>query len=226
MDRFMSIIGALALCACSPQSAKPQERAEKPVEGWGPFRLGMDYDAALAAMPEARWNPSALEDCQNDLALKGCILSQYQGILITVDGIGFSPSLVFDKHGKLIEISLDYRHEGRVGRNDCLDVYGRSLDFVAKEYGPLAFPNAKAEPGWVTEQRRTGGGVIYSVGSKMGAQTFVTQPIRGEIGGVQFPTALPITKWNTRPYVSAIAFLITVDGKNICQLSVTYSQPE
>jgi len=223
MFRSLACAMVMFCSACAPRAAAPTQEAEKRVEGWGPFKLGMDYDAALAAMPEARWNPSALQRCQSDLALDGCLLSQYEGVLVTIDGIGFSPMLRFDKHGQLDQISLVYEHEGHIGRSGCLDVYARALDYLAKSYGSLAFPtDAKRERGWTTERFRTSGGVAYAIGSKMGEQGFITKPIRGQLGGVSLPTSLPITRWNGKPYVSAFGFLI----ENNCHLSIDFSRPE
>lgn len=221
-----AIASLLLLASCGQQQGttmQPAEHKWKSPTEFGPLKLGMTYDEALDAVPSAQWNPSALQDCGKDLAIKGCFLTQYKSPFgFRIDGALLDPQLSFNKHGSLTDIGLHYERDGIKGE-DCRMIYGRMVDYVRETYGPLAYETPKPEKGYEARILKSPGGTDYPV--KGGASSFIAGPVRGSLDGVKLPIAKPTMKWNNLPYADVFGAFLGQVGKK-CIVDVTLLQPE
>jgi len=226
LKRKYALASLLLLASCGkPQGTTMQAAQHKwksPTE-FGPLMLGMTYDEALRALPEAQWNSSAQQDCDADLPIKGCFLTQYQSPFgFRIDGVLLEPQLSFNKHGLLTDIGLHYEHDGIKGE-DCRMIYGRMVDYVRETYGPLAYETRNPEKGSQLRIERSPEGTNYPVSGDR--SSFIAGPVRGSLDGVKLPISRPTTKWNDLPYPDVFgAFLGQVGNK--CIVDVSLSQPE
>ena len=134
------VLMSLLLSACGSTSSGQPEL--KPVEGWKDLKFGTAFDDALNSMPSFEWNPASLNGCYDKIALEGCTLfpDRDRAVLPLENGILYLPSLTFDKSGKLISVSSEYRNRGGINLSQCKDILQRTIDATVAEFGSLRWP--------------------------------------------------------------------------------------
>jgi hypothetical protein len=108
----------------------------------------MQLEQALGVAPPDLFNPVGLADCLSNMATTGCYLHPRDrtSLFQAKAGIPYSVKLDFSKSNQLYIISLGYDGLDKITGDQCLEIYERSLDWVAAEYGTLVNNNRlKAE---------------------------------------------------------------------------------
>jgi hypothetical protein len=202
-------LGFAALAAASLMSCEQPQVPTQPTSltGYGELTFGMSFTVALAKLGHARFNPSGVNDCFNDMPLKGCFLSPESDTSFyqMKAGIPYALGLQFSKMDKLSHIRLSYKREGNISRSQCLEVYARTLDWVRAEYGDLS--EKPSQPGDAIERKYTPVGQPFSIG-------------KGDRDGFFVATAQ--RDFDQQRNVWPFATFIVVDGKPICDVSVTF----
>ena len=225
------ILGAALLTACNSAPAANNKLAQTnqtkggSIEGYGGVKFGSSFMDAIGTLGGEMFNPVAVSECFQDLPLKGCYLSSNtDGALFEVrDGVPYKLTLSFNRYDKLTDIGLSYSREGDISKADCLSIHERTLDWLAREYGQLRFPE-ETKPS--TELRKTAGGIVYQVwqdekGSLISSpMRTVTSPVRT---GVEEE---PIPNWNNDRYVSLLSHFIIVNGTPMCEVGVDFKEPK
>jgi len=224
--RFALALPLLGLGACHDRATQPAP-AESPTAGksaeplgWRDYRLGMFYTDTKAADAGMRWDPYTLGQCQDRMAIAGCTLrgADDGGELAMIDGIPFRVALAFNKHGVLTDVQLDYRKSGAITRAQCLDLLGRSYDWLSDQVGGLtnrASPRDKAHTVRIVAVR-TPAGHMTNIGGPPGSQDYVSSfAFSGKTEGAR----------RTTPYAWIFGSFI-VAGDPHCDINIAYSAPD
>lgn len=164
------ILSAALVCAvgCADRS-----EAERKLKGWGALEFGMSLDEALATAPSV-FSPYSLAKCRETGALYGCSLQPTDdySVAVTREGIPYALRIATNSHGRLTDITLQYRRrisagEGtRISRSECVGIYDRTLDWLEGEYGDLSQPSPRMTGNQV---RQSSTGREYRYSEKDGA---------------------------------------------------------
>lgn len=197
----------------------PQE-----IDGYAGIKFGASLNEALATFDVRLFNPAGLSDCLKDLPLKGCFLSgDREATPFQIkDGIPYRLTLSFNRLDKLTDIDLNYDREGDISRDQCLEMHERTLDWMVREYGAMRAASSKEGS---DEARTTPAKNPYFVGTGKDG-FFVTRPMRTAANIEPVVADQPITKWDNRRYTSLLTHFLVVDGKPMCGVNVSFSEPE
>ena len=194
-----------------------------PITGYDGFKFGMSFDDALAVVPVQSFDAASLRNCMADLAIRGCFLSQDNQALppIKSAGIAYHVQLSFNRLDHLTDVTLRFSRDHGVSRDECLDIYARTLDWLSDSYGPFEPSTFKdASPGWRWPKFRTPAGRRYTVGYAPDGN-FIAEPLRN-VGRSQSSARIkPITKWDGDRYVDVFATYIAG-----CDVTAEFSEPE
>lgn len=207
---FVCALYLVAGCTPSGDTAGGAEKAGvSQIDGYGPIKFGSSFTATIGELGHSRFNPSGVADCFSNMATDGCFLSPAEetSFYEMKDGIPYSLQLDFSKYDKLFQVSLRYEREGTITRDNCRDVFERTLDWVRREYGDLT-PIYNTRDTYTT--RRTAGGFQYKLGT----------------GANGFFAAFTERKFEGRRRVAPHAVFIVVDGKRICRIDVDFTDAE
>lgn len=182
MRQVLQAAGLLLLSACGPaqpgastQSAPTPSPSFKPIDGFGEIKLGISFEEAMAKADPDLFNPYGLKECFSDLPIRGCSLHGDEGkVFVMRESIPYGLDLSFNRLGKLTDIGIDYDREGAITGAQCRDIFGRTLDWVAAEYGPLV--DQQATDGNVTG--KSPGGIVYAYLQPNKEGNFVGQIVR------------------------------------------------
>jgi len=177
------------------------------IEGYGGFRFGMSLTDALALTRADLFNPAGLSDCFADMPTEGCFLppSEDTSLFEMKAGIPYSLTLQFSKFDRLTDIQLGYHREGEIDRAQCLEIYERTIDWLAAEYGPIK--DSQRLEGDQFENHVTPGGIPHRIG--------VTED-RFFVGNVERSFAGDRKLWPFATYIE-------VDGKPYCRVDANFS---
>jgi hypothetical protein len=151
---FMGIaLAALAGCGPAPgNGASPTPSPNPPFKPVGEYKgiaLGAPFEDVIASVDADLFNPYSLKECFSDIALHGCNL--YRNSDDTVFemqvGIPYALELSFNRADKLTDIGLNYHREKGITGEQCRDLFARTIDWVARDYGPLTHKREGDEPG-------------------------------------------------------------------------------
>lgn len=165
-------------CGRATDAGLPKEAEASPakISGWGQLKLGQTFEDALVIVASGRFDPIGMRECLNELPLRGCGIYEPASEIAVErkDGIPYHRSLSFNRLGQLTDIGLRFAKEGDVTPAECLDVHGRTLDWLTRDHGPLAQR--------VTEERHTNqkspGGVSFEVSAPIEDGSFIVPHAR------------------------------------------------
>jgi len=221
-----SILAACGSGADAQGSGNTQNAADPPQEinGYAGIEFGTSLNEALATLDVRLFNPAGLRDCLKDLPLKGCFLSgdSEAAPFQIKDGIPYRLTLSFNRLDKLTDVDLNYDREGDISRDQCLEMHERTLDWMVREYGDMRAASSQEGP---DEARTSPAKNSYFVGTGKDG-FFVTRPMRTAANVEPTVAEQPITKWDNRRYASLLTYFIVVDGKPMCGVNVSFSEPE
>lgn len=170
----------------------------------------------------------SVKECLADLALKGCRLyARADTVFAMNEGVPYSLQLSFGRTGALTDISLNYRREGDVTGSQCRDVFGRTLDWGWKLYGPFVELKNKAGKGWQSFAAQTEEGHNFSYGKDENDASFVTSFMVSQASKVDVrPTADGATRHFLDRNVTVFGSYILVDGKPFCMIGLAVAEPD
>jgi hypothetical protein len=223
-------LGAISLGACNSNVSSAVTPSLSPtftpIDGFRDIKFGTSFKDLIGSMDVSDvFNPFGLRDCFKDLPLKGCFLSadDHDRPYDLIDGIPYTLSVSFNRLDKLTDVDLGYRREGDITKEQCLSIHGRTVDWVAKDYGRLTERTGDDSDGKGVEQRSTPAKTAYRIHSAPSG-SFVTSFMRTG-ATVTTKRDLPITAWDNHRYVSTLTSFIVVDGKAFCDVTVGFSEP-
>ncbi|HQS98606.1 MAG: hypothetical protein B7X90_14970 [Novosphingobium sp. 17-62-19] len=221
-----SILTACGSGADAQGSGSTQNAADnqQEIEGYAGIKFGTSLNEALASLEVRLFNPASLNECLKDLPLKGCFLSgdREAAPFQIKDGIPYRITLSFNRLDKLTDVDLNYDRDGDISRDQCLEMHERTLDWMVREYGTMRASFSQEGP---DEARTTPAKNSYYVGSEKDG-FLVTRPMRTAAKAEPNVANQPITKWDNRRYASLLTHFIVVDGKPMCGVNVSFSEPE
>lgn len=184
----------------------PASNTSNDVEGFGSIRFGMSFEEVLTARMFGTFNPAALVDCPDRLALRGCLLTQRTGpeFDLIQESIPYKLAAKIGRDNKLYEITLWYEPEAKLSRAECIGMIEKT---VAWSWPGDAQTTTKLKLSDDYEWRSSPEGVRYPV-SRQGDFATVFMPKEG--AGV------------ARSY---FAYFLTINGKPDCSVSVSFAVP-
>ncbi len=218
----LCILPVILLGACRDDTStesSPWGPTFQPVDGVGNLQLGSHFESVIGHLSEQRLNAAELARCYSDLPLEGCVLTlagtpPYKFI----DGVPLGLRLVFDSHGRLSVIMLEYRHGKGIGPLACRDLFERLLDWSARTYGPVY--RSALNGGEQDIQYTRADNSYATIGTGMGS--WETVPMRN-LNRKAHPkdATRPIDEWSALPYVSPTAQY----GPEGCLVSMAFKDP-
>lgn len=130
-------LAALASALLVAEVEEAQTRS--PPVGFGDFRLGDDFTAVIRTAKPSTLNSYSLAICERDMAITGCLLgpSSKETLTYVRDAIPYTYTFSFNKMGKLTDIAITFRREGKITGNQCLDILSRTVDWASTDFGEL-----------------------------------------------------------------------------------------
>lgn len=213
----------------SEADANVSTRAEvSAIEGYRELRLGMPFEEAISAAGPNALGAYSISECTREMPIRGCVVhpDRDAGAVYEVrDGIPYHLDLAFNRLGRLTDIGLEYRRQGDVTAEQCLDIHARTLDWLVERYGAIR-SSSGGEGGEFVEKTRTspaGNGFRYGQRS---TSEFITHPARTVSGIAAVREDTAITRWDSQRYASVLSSFLILVGRPECQVSVKFSEPE
>lgn len=201
--RSYMVLAALLMPGCSG-GVKSDQAAE--IEGFGPLRFGMSFEEVLTAAPIGTFNPAAIADCADTMALRGCLLTQRTGQQFDVihASIPYKFAAKIGRDNKLYDITLWFEPEAKLSREECVRMLEATVDWSwPGEVRTTTKLKLSDDYKWHTSPK----GVRFPISQK---GDFATVFMPEDRGGV------------ARSY---FASFLTIAGKPDCSLSVSFSVP-
>ena len=155
------------------------------LQGFKDINFGSSFEDAIGSLGHDLFNPYSVKECFDQLPLKGCGLSaatdddnNTKRPYEMRDGIGYGLGLSFNKRDKLTDISLTYRRETGISGVQCRDIIARTVDWVAKDYGPMRYLPYEDGRSADIIHTKTEGGTSYFYNNPGKSGSFVTSFIR------------------------------------------------
>jgi len=151
------------------------------MDGYRDLKLGTSFEDAIGMLDADLFNPASLRGCFDDLAIRGCGLSRKsdETVYDMRNGIPYALRLDFNSDDKLTDIELNYHRESGITGTQCRKIFARTVDWVAKDYGPLTYlrtgqkqSDVNADGGNIFEKTPRGINYFYNRPDKNGS--FVT----------------------------------------------------
>jgi hypothetical protein len=168
------VLALWLITACNQQTSNDAQKAEAPakprgVSGYGDLKFGMSFDEAMALTSASMFNPYSLKGCLSERPIRGCTLHPDSDLTAfeTVAGIPYGLGLAFNRFDKLTDVDLEFkrRDEEKILKDDCQQIHERTLDWVAKEYGPFGKPRNPEDAKQAKMIRTKSGTPYYAVPS-------------------------------------------------------------
>ena len=140
------------------------------------------------------------------------------------EGIPYYLALSVNRLGHLTDIDLSFHRENDVTMTQCLEIFGRTLDWVTRAYRPFLQEHVPPQHGNSLRSMSSPGGRMYSVSTNDRSYLvgfLRTAPVRPARGFQE--TA--IAQWDDRRYISLLSYFITVNGQPQCDVGITFSEP-
>lgn len=208
-----SVLLLTLIASLSAGSSAAQNR----VDGWGKWYFGESLDDVLSFSGDIKWNSASVERCRSDMEIKGCLLSTFDSpSLPLIDAIPLYPQVAFDEHGLASEVILTYDHEGGINQQQCLNIFGRLVDWQVKEENlfksdEIKQGKADKQAGWIIRQSATPEGLPFSYGEAPKRDSFVTSVVRHSA------SELPKS-----PETSIFSSFLVVNRRPICNVTIDF----
>lgn len=194
----------------------------KEIIGFGPLHFGMSYDDVLKIYDYRYFNSYSMQQCIQDMPIKGCFLAAAETAPTVVKraGIPYKISASFNRFDKLTDVNLGYDREGDITPDQCMDLSARTLDWLIEDFGDMRESSAEGP----SEKRSTPNGHTYSVWkSKTGSM--LTRMMRTISAWDPSLSTRPITTWDDRAFVALHTVFLVVDRRQSCSVSVNFREP-
>lgn len=243
MKKFCLLVAAI-LSACSNEpsanaNANANDEASTtqpkytPIGEYKGVKLGSSFEDIIGSVDSDLFNPYGLKECFRDIALRGCGLSRKSDdtMFDMKGGVPYTLKLSFNRNDKLTDIGLNYHREERISGKQCRDIFARTVDWVALDYGPLTYhrtgEKAEAKGEKDNIEAKTPAGNIYAFLKPDREGSYVTQFMhltsekvnRKAVGG---KTEVATTNRG----ISLFSSFIVVDGKPICDVDLEFREPD
>lgn len=220
----------IGLCICTGcGSADPAERnvdpavatsTTKPIDGYGELKLGSSFEDVLGVVGGDQFNPYSLKDCFDNLAIRGCFLTQTTEAKIFEfrDGVPYKLQALISPGNKVADLSLVYDREADISSAECARVIGITIDWVEADYGPLR------------RFLKVDGKEVSRFTTPRGAEFIFKKPAAdGSFMLTHLNTQEPERRekkinWPVRN-ISLFSFFFRINGKPSCHVSVQFSEP-
>lgn len=217
-------------------SASPTDKAAaidkaqefKAIDGFNDLKLGDDFQNVLGKLNTTMFYPGTIQECLPDLPVAGCRLhSEHDAVYALREGIPYRLGISFNRYGKLTNIDLAFRREGKIDAARCREIFGRSLDWVASDYGPLDF----------RKTGETSSGTFIWVKSPKGTDYGYTKPDRDGNFVTKFMRVASVREelreaageksfYTLSRNLSIFASYIVVNGNAVCDVSIDIAEPD
>lgn len=139
------------------------------------------------------------------------------------DGIPYAVGLKFDKHDKLIGVQLNYHRDGTISSKECTELYGRTIDWMTKDYGAFAFRREDDPPNAYKDSvlHTSPNGTTFAT-MKADKNGFVSQFMHNASEKVQRVTrnGQKVYEWS-QPHAGLFYDYLIV-GRGICDINVDF----
>jgi hypothetical protein len=196
-------MAALLMPSCSGSAASDQP---SDIEGFGPLRFGMSFEEVLTAAPIGAFNPAAIADCADTLALRGCLLTQRTGPQFDIihASVPYRFAAEIGRDNKLYDITLWFEPEAKLSREECVRMLEATVEW---SWPGEARTTTKLKLSDDYEWRTSPNGVRFPMSRQGDFATVFMPEDRGGVGRSYF------------------AWFLTIDGKPDCSVSVSFSVP-
>lgn len=203
--RFALISGVLFFALSSCAASEKEATAPQEVDGYNGLIFGASFKDVIGSLGSAPFNPWSVKQCLDNIATEGCVLSGLDDTTYfdMQAGIPYAPVLSFSKFDKLYSITLRYHREGSVKRDQCLEVYERSMDWVREKFGEL---DVQKKADGASIKRTTPGGIQHLLG------------VRDD----QFFNGMADRKFAGQRKVWLMGTFLAGDGKPMCNVDVSF----
>jgi len=231
----MALLAAASLAACGERHADHTAKSSidaapafKPIDGFNGLELGGSFEKLIGNLDTSLFYPGSIAECFPDLPLKGCrLLGPRENVYTMRDAIPYSLSLAFNRRGFLTDIGLHFRREGQIDDEQCRDIFGRTLDWVASDFGPLDFRNSKAPAKEPLVWAKSPKGVTYAYGAPSRDGSFVTKFMRVKsLRETTRKVGEEVRYYALNRNLNVFASFIMVDENPICSVDVTFAEPD
>jgi hypothetical protein len=145
----------------SAEAAPTPAAAE--LTGYGRVRFGMSFNEVLADIGGDPFNPSSIVSCARDMPLRGCFLApnrESAAPFAMRDGIPYMLDVSFNRLDHLTDIGLSYERESGITEDECLQLSGRTLDWLTRDYGAFQPQGHGRDEGRVRQVRTPAGNTL------------------------------------------------------------------
>lgn len=238
MKRFilMGMCGVLAGCdpatgnRAAPSPTPTPTPTFKPVGEVKGIALGSSFEEVIGSVDADLFNPYSLKECFRDIALRGCSLHRNSDdtVFEMRVGIPYALTLSFNRDDKLTDIGLNYHREKGISGEQCRDLFARTVDWVAKDYGPLTHKRAGDEPGKAAGNLvgKTPDGASFEYLKPDAAGSFVTQFMHLAAEKFERRTVNGKAQGRTLSRTISLFSSYIVVGHGICDIDVDFKEPD
>lgn len=183
---------------------------EKPLNGWGPFTFGMNFDDALIAHPGVVWDAASYRRCRDRMSPRGCTLNPAEESRVPlIAGVALLPEVTFNQEGKLAAVRLRTLLRGDIEPAQCGRAHDQLLNFLHQTWDS---PNVSSSDKREMQGRSApkGRDVLPSSANEavIGRKTFHVQP-------------------DGRQVILQSSYIGATDSAPaVCHLSIYYGGPE
>ncbi len=223
MQLSRSELGAIAMAMASLASCGPsgqlQGKSDRELDGYAGLKLGSTFEEAMLVAAPSDFNPSGLNECLEDMPIKGCFLSPENDLSTfrRVQGIPYGLQLEFNRLGALTDITLRFTRRrtydddlnpvsATITKSECSSVVERTIDWVSAEYGNLVSKQPKGSD--FQPAKTANGNAYWRNKSTDGSGFFAT-------GDVEFKGSRS---------VGLFAYFLLLDGEPDCSISVLFKE--
>ncbi|WP_370171842.1 hypothetical protein [Sphingobium abikonense] len=228
---------ALLMCflAAACDSGKPpvtpsndSQAIDKPIDGYGGLKLGANFEDVIASVDTSDFYSGSVGDCIRDLAVQGCqLFSTHESVYAIKEGIPYSLDLEFNRFGKLVQIGLGYERRGDIDAAACREIFGRTADWVAADFGHLNYRESSAAADEKYLWDKTPKGVRYFYTDPSATGSFVTSFLRSASIREESRSTSEGQRWvalNRHLYL--LGTYIVTDGNPTCGVDLRIREPD
>ena len=230
-----ALLVAMTACGSAPSGNEVEAASQNdymPKNGYRDLKLGMSFEDAIGTLDADLFNLASLKECFDDLALRGCGLSRKSDDTVYEmrSGVPYALRLNFNSDDKLTDIELNYHRDSGITGEQCRSIFARTVDWVAKDYGPLTYrrtgdkPEAQGESGNVLAKTPEGTDYKFIRPDKSGSFVVSFMHPVGEkvIHKTKKSRQLVLTDQRS---ISLLATYIVV-GNGICDVDFDIREPD
>lgn len=196
------------------------------------IELGSSFEEVISTVDADLFNPYGLKECFQEIALRGCFLSRKSDdtIFEMRSGVPYALKLSFNRFDKLTDLGLNYHREGKISADQCRDIFARTIDWVAQDYGPVTHRNPSERSGERPEEgnvvAKTPDGNEYAYLKPHSDGSYVTKFINLASETVVNDSAKDKGRVLTSRGVSLFSSYIVVNDKPICDVDLEFVEPD